>query len=200
MSRSWTNKEKLQELYWDEEMSQPEIADELNCSVKTISRWFSKHNMKTRDPGEIGKQVNQSLNNKECPWRNEEKLRQKYVEQNKGVRAIANEWGTSCETIRKWRDKYDIEPKTSNGYYGGGIPEGTQTKSERVDRYPRLGDSGVYVHQLVAIYKGYDSEKVFSSGEWHVHHKNDIPWDNRPENIELLNRSEHVGRHTVKSQ
>jgi len=28
-----------------------------------------------------------------------------------------------------------------------------------------------------------------------IHHKNGIPWDNRPENIEPLTRTEHQGKH-----
>lgn len=53
----------------------------------------------------------------------------------------------------------------------------------------------VYVHQLLAISEGHDPKKVFSSGEYHIHHENGVRWDNRPENIELLTPQEHVDEH-----
>lgn len=53
-------------------------------------------------------------------------------------------------------------------------------------------DGVVAIHQLVAIANGADAHKVFSGGEYHVHHKNGCRVDNRPINIELLSRSEHM--------
>jgi len=200
MSRPWTDEDVLRELYWEKEMSQPDIADELGCSAQTITRWMGKHDIETRDPAKIGKNIDQSVNNTERPWRDEGKFREKYVEKGMGVESMADEWHTSTQTIRRWRDNHDVEPKHSGGYYGGGIPEGSQSAGERVDRYPRLFSDGPYVHQLVALYKGADPEKVFSSGEWHVHHKNEIPWDNRPSNIEVVSRADHIGEHVVQSQ
>lgn len=37
--------------------------------------------------------------------------------------------------------------------------------------------------------------KVFSEGDYNVHHKNGIRWDNRPSNIGLVTRSEHSKVH-----
>lgn len=53
----------------------------------------------------------------------------------------------------------------------------------------------VYVHQLVAIANGEDASRVFSNGAYHVHHKNRVPWDNRPENLELVSEDEHSIEH-----
>jgi hypothetical protein len=48
------------------------------------------------------------------------------------------------------------------------------------------------VHRLLAIAE-HGTDAV--AGQ-HVHHKNGIPFDNRPENLELLSPSEHSKRHT----
>lgn len=53
----------------------------------------------------------------------------------------------------------------------------------------------VYVHQLVAIANGADPEKVFSDGVYHVHHKNELKYDNRPKNLEILDRVGHTLEH-----
>lgn len=47
------------------------------------------------------------------------------------------------------------------------------------------------VHRLLAIAE-YGSDAVAGK---HVHHKNGIPWDNRPENIEVLEEREHLQQH-----
>lgn len=50
----------------------------------------------------------------------------------------------------------------------------------------------VKVHRLLAVAEyGFDAVK-----DIHVHHQNKISWDNRPENIELLSPSEHMGEHS----
>jgi hypothetical protein len=52
----------------------------------------------------------------------------------------------------------------------------------------------VYVHQLLAIAEGTPPEDLFTETN-EVHHKNAVPWDNRPGNIEVKPRSEHTRDH-----
>ena len=49
----------------------------------------------------------------------------------------------------------------------------------------------VLVHRLVAIAEHGVDEVVGKV----VHHRNSIPWDNRPENLEVLSRGEHARHH-----
>lgn len=64
----------------------------------------------------------------------------------------------------------------------------------------RGDDSTVYVHQLVAILAGEDPAEVFDENV-DVHHRNTVPWDNRPENVELRDarehRCDHIGQEAV---
>lgn len=60
----------------------------------------------------------------------------------------------------------------------------------------RAGDADqtVYVHQLVVIAAGADPRSVFGP-RVDVHHRNHIPWDNRPANLELEEANPHRRAH-----
>lgn len=49
----------------------------------------------------------------------------------------------------------------------------------------------VHVHQLAVIAQGADPARVFSDGDWHVHHGNNVRYDNRPSNLSLVLPDEH---------
>jgi hypothetical protein len=55
-------------------------------------------------------------------------------------------------------------------------------------------DDTVYVHQLLAIADGADPSEVFRP-HFDVHHRNHVPWDNRPENLRLEPAEEHRRSH-----
>ena len=51
-----------------------------------------------------------------------------------------------------------------------------------------------YIHRLLAVSE-YGIESVKGKD---VHHKNNIPWDNRPENIELMTKEKHGRHHSLE--
>ncbi|WP_135806032.1 hypothetical protein [Halorussus marinus] len=59
---------------------------------------------------------------------------------------------------------------------------------DRVDGRERY----VYVHQLTAIADGASPYLVFSAGEYHIHHRSGIRFDNRPSNPQLLKGDDHA--------
>lgn len=125
----WWDVEKLTKLYWDEGMTQSEIASELGCSLRAIESAFNRYDIETRKTSRV---------------------------------EYAN-YHTNTDGYSIWHDA------TTQNTVG--------------------------VHQLLAIADGADPYKVFSGGEWHCHHENRNTWDNRRENIELLDAKEHSRIH-----
>ena len=55
----------------------------------------------------------------------------------------------------------------------------------------------VRVHHLVAIMGGECPHDVFDP-DTVIHHKNEVKWDNRPDNLECMTRSGHAKHHAEK--
>jgi len=53
-ARPWRDPEALYDLYYRQDMTQAEIADELGCGQRTVSRWMDHYNI---EPGEAYPQV-----------------------------------------------------------------------------------------------------------------------------------------------
>lgn len=70
---------------------------------------------------------------------------------------------------------------------------------ELIQHYDSGDSDYVSVHQLVMLREGHDPHKIFAGRDkWHIHHKNEVPWDNRAENLELLTPKEHAKRHGIE--
>lgn len=124
--RAYQDESVMKQLYVEEKMTIPDMADELNCSTGTISNWLSRHGIDTRWKG---------------PGRT--KPYASYLTRSDGVEV----WSTE--------------------------------------------EGNVLVHRLLAVV-----EYGFSSvADNDVHHVSGIPWDNRPTNIVVESRSDHVQRH-----
>lgn len=52
-----------------------------------------------------------------------------------------------------------------------------------------------YVHQLTAIAHGADPYEVFSDGEFQVHHRDELKWNNTPDNLEVKHSADHAKHH-----
>jgi transposase-like protein len=99
----WRHEETLRKMYVKREKSTTEIADELGCGNKTVSQWLQKHDIETRDRG--GQYRNDYL------WRDEETLREMYIEKEMSTRGIADELGCGSRTVSDWLNKHNIETR-----------------------------------------------------------------------------------------
>lgn len=193
--RPYRDEAVLRRLYVDEELSQREIADELGTYQSTIQRWMEKFDINSRDQIEAQITDDRLL---DAEW-----LRKRYHGEGMVAREVADLIGCTKATVLRALDRAGIEKHsqavrkktihptfdinswgyvrvTSHNYVNGEL--------ESTDQ---LG-----VHQLLAIAEGADPEKVFSGGDYHVHHESEVPWDNRPENIELVSEEEHHSHHS----
>ena len=135
---------------------------------------------------------------KEKPWEDAGLLRQLYVDEGLSMNQIRKGWGCSGSTVSKHLGEHGIDKRTRSeaaNMSHSGTMYGTNLGMDS-DNYMRWtpGDKYLSVHRLLAVAEwGFDAVCGM-----HVHHKNEIRWDNRPENLELITNSDHQKHHHTK--
>ncbi len=178
--KPWRDESLLREMYHEDDMSQYEIADELGCTQVTVSNSMDDFSIS------IDREEYSKLYDSE--W-----LDEKYWGEMMSQREIAKELGCAYSTVARWLKNHNIERRKTckeRPPYFQTNTQGYETIASRCDGKLEV----VAVHQLLALAEGVDPWKVFSNGEYHVHHENELRWDNRRGNIEMKNRKEH-GKH-----
>lgn len=180
MGEPYKDGELLNKLYNDKDMTIPEIADELDCSPYSVHKYGKRNNIGIESrglPDDHG--VN-----------DEELLRELHYERGMSVVAIANELDVSRATVKKRFKEFGIERQYKRGPKNPDAPIRTDE-----DGYERINiKNSVRVHRLVALLDN-PAEDVFNGYDTQIHHKNGIPWDNRPENLEVVTASKHNQLH-----
>jgi len=136
-----------------------------------------------------------------APWRDEETLREEYVHKQRSSRELAEEWGCTHSTVTRWLRKYGLSKYSELLTFSLGsrkseeLPDGSRNSTATYENIRVYGQDGtkhrVTHHRLLAVAEwGLDAirGKV-------IHHQNNIPWDNRPDNLELLSHEEHAQHH-----
>lgn len=179
--RPYRDGEWLRQKYIGEMLSTYDIADICGVSAFTIQDWLDRHGIQKRE--------NRAPESGDTRYRNESWLREKYSE---GLRQreIAELCGVAQRQVSYWMEKYGIETYPSRYRRVGKAafftnPGGYECWADGTDNVL------VKVHRLLAVSEyGRDAVK-----NMHVHHTTHIPWDNRPEAIELLSPSDHAKEH-----
>lgn len=129
--------------------------------------------------------------------RDKEVLIDLYYNEKLSTDEIGNRLGVAGRTVRDAMNDLNIPTRSSSEAKKLSSMKDGPPLSKDVNGYMRWSHwydndrDRVYVHRLLAVLKyGIDEldDKV-------VHHKNEHKIDNRPENIELLTREEHINTH-----
>lgn len=171
----WRDKETFRRLWFNDQLTIDEIADEFGCSTWTINTWRKEHGLEGRRE-KFGK------------WKDKERLEKLYWGERLSTNEIAERVGCTQPTVSRWLREFDI-PRRNVEQKHGSL---TTTKDGYV--YYNGASDIVWMHQLLAIAKGNNASDVFSK-EYNTHHKNEIPYDNRAENVESIPVAEHTERH-----
>lgn len=182
--KKYRDKKWLKNQYENEERSPAEIAERCMCAESTIYNYIAAYNLENPNP-DI---------HSERKYRDEEWLREQFLERGKTAPEIADGIDAHYTTVSNWIDNFELREELptkcnfhlSRGGSMSGYPKWTATGSG--------GPEQVLVHSLVMVAKGADPEKVFADRDYQIHHRNGFKCDNRPSNLELLDKKTH-GRH-----
>jgi hypothetical protein len=124
-----------------------------------------------------------------------EKLRQLYWGEGLSLGDIADRGRCCKKTVHNRFEEYNIETRTSTVDKPAPFKHtATETAGGAYEIWRTYVDGThhcVRVHRLVAVAEhGFDvvADSV-------VHHKNSIPWDNRPSNLDVMTHEEHAANH-----
>ena len=175
------NKEWLEKKYWEEGLEQSEIAEIFDVDDSTITRWMKKNNI----PTVFGE------------WISTSELEYFYHDQMLSLRDIGDKFGVDSETVRDAMEMNSVDTRDRLEYQNH-----RWLNLKIVGGYPTFQEQSfgtnktVKVHRLVAV-----AEHGIKAVEgMDVHHKNEVKWDNRPENLELKDPSDHMKYHAEKRE
>lgn len=191
------DRDTLKQLYCDEELTTMEIAERFDVSQSVITRWLDKNDINTRTSAE-SRDLNGTNHSptKDGPHTDPEWLREKYFDEGLTLEEMAEEAGLeSGVTILINMDKHGMERRTVGDY----LRKEDSIRTAKHDNHEQISFTGCNgstryydVHRLLAIaIWGLDevAGKI-------VHHSNGIGWDNRPDNLELIeSQAEHAKMH-----
>lgn len=172
----WRDEDTFRRLYFDESLTLKDIAEKLGCSTWTVNTWRDEYGLEKR-------------REKFDEWKDADKLRRLYWDEGLSTSEIAERAGCAQPTVVRWMDEMDISARYTERKYGN------LSTTEDGYVYYNGRNERVWVHQLVAVATGENPHDVFSDDR-HCHHRNRVPWDNRPENVELLSAGEHTKEHS----
>jgi len=160
------------------------MSESYNCDVCNAS-FDTKHSLGTHKGKTHGK-----------PYDDPKEICRLYWDEGLTQAEIAAKFDVAQRTIGNVMERYGIKARFVNGPYNLPVRTSEGLGYEQIKQDKENGKTTtVGVHQLLAIADGADPFKIFSNGEYEVHHKNGIPWDNRKENLEVLTIKQHRRKH-----
>lgn len=131
--------EWLREQYVEKQFIAAEIAEECDCSERTVQRWLHKHDIDTRAGGSLGERKIEFKQLKDASW-----LREQYISQEKSQRQIAKEIGCSKSTVQNWIRKHDVQ---TDEFQNGAIGR-LEDRQWLHNQYVKNGKSGYEIAEI----------------------------------------------------
>jgi DNA-binding XRE family transcriptional regulator len=155
-------REKIEEGY-----RQCEIAEQAGVSQATISRWVDRHGLSDLQNGFGGVNIDN------------DELKRLFVRERWTYDELADHFDCARTTISKRLSDMGIGESNRPARFR------TDTNGYEVWRE---GERYVAHHRLLMV----AVTGLTDLSDFHVHHINGVKWDNRPENIELIDPSSHM--------
>lgn len=99
--RSYRHKETYTSVYDECDGNLDQMVDVWPVTKGTVREWGQKHGLL------------ESNTRSEYPWRDEERLRQRYVVAEDSLQTIADDWDTSPSTISNWVNRHGFDTRSS---------------------------------------------------------------------------------------
>jgi len=180
--------EWLREKYIEEEKSIEKIADIVGYSVSTVRSRLNEYNIPIRKQGKASHETKKY-------W-DDEWLEEKYWEDGLSCSQIADQCDASTESVRQMMVRKNIPRREPKFDWYDAVPLKLDYTGH--PNWRHVFDQETYVvavHSLLKIADGADPHEVFDD-ETVVHHKNHIPFDNRAENLTLMDKDDHLRHHS----
>jgi len=173
----------LKEQYHGNDLYIYEIAERCDASRKTVAEWLDKLGVRSAEerPADY---------NSDKPWHDPKRLRELYHGEELSAARVAGEMGCSPQTVRHWLIEFDIERRSCH--------HRTVENGDSVQRrYPTISGDGstVLVHRFLAYAVGKMTFEELCNPDMVVHHRTNVGWDNRPVNLDVMTRGEHMTIH-----
>jgi len=178
----WRNEELLRQKYCVEDKSSYEIGEELGCHGSTIQRWLRNHDIDRDDPG---------WPNEEHPWQDKETLQRLRNEEGLSIEEIAQRFGAHVETIRGWFRRFSMQSRQKPSCFMTRPTDGYEVASNEFNGKRK----SVRIHRLCAIAWGELDPSDLCNRDVDIHHRTNIPWDNREDVLESIPHGEHRSLH-----
>lgn len=170
---------------WFSDMTVEEIVEEAGSSRASIHRWANRFGFPPK--------------RETWPWHDPELLEEMYHEREMSAVEIAEQFPCSPAGIRGTMERHDIPRREPWEHLEK--PSGMKILRRSGHECISFGVDGnthyYAVHRLLAIAE-FGLDEVAGKV---VHHRNGIPWDNRPDNLELIeSQSEHARMHSAERE
>jgi len=127
------------------------------------------------------------------PWQDSELLNSLYHDEQISGPKIAELMGCSKPTV--YRNLEDVRSTSeANRLWTWKLPLKMRTDTDGYEYFQTKihGESERFSHHRLVAVSEHGLDAI--AGKI-IHHKNGIPWDNRPDNLEIMSQSDHVREH-----